>query len=83
MEPHSIFASGYANDAPGGINMLNSGRRLRWVAVRGGIHDWAIYCGLATNTDGYIRDVGDKIHNEMTIRSLVPCTDEAFKMYRH
>jgi hypothetical protein len=43
MEPHSIFAKGTFIDSPEGVNMSNTGKEVRWVAVRGGIHDWAIY----------------------------------------
>ena len=55
----------------------------RWVAVRGGIHDWAIYIGTPDRTPEDIRSYGDKVHDETTIRKLVPCSDEAFAMYRH
>jgi len=83
MEPREIFATGTAPDDSVGINMTNSGAELRWVAVRGGIEDWAIYVGGATNTQTMLRDYGDKIHDKETIKKLVPCDDEAFKMYRH
>ena len=82
MRP-GTFAKGEIVDCPDGINMTNSGKLLRWVAVRGGIHDWAIYCLFADNSYEEIRRVGDKIHNPKHIRKLVPCTDEAFKMYRY
>jgi hypothetical protein len=38
MKP-GIFTSGTTTDNPDGVNMTNSGQALRWVAVRGGIHD--------------------------------------------
>ena len=78
-----IFAKGEIIDSPDGINMMNSGKQLKWVAVRGYIHDWAIYCHLADCSYKYIRDFGDKVHSKETIRKIVPCDDEAFKMYRH
>ena len=82
MSP-GIFQSGAILDNPDGINMTNSGERLRWVAVRGGIHDWVIYCYWADATAEWIRDHGDKVHNENHIKKLVGCDDEAFNMYRH
>ena len=82
MKP-GIFTSGVSFDGPDGINMMNTGKSLRWVAVRGGIHDWAIYCHTSDKSVEYIRDMGDKVHNEATIKKLVPCDDEAFNMYRH
>ena len=83
MKPDTIFARGEVVDGPEGINMENSGIRLRWLAVRGGIHDWAIYCAFGEATEQDTRDSGDKVHDSETIKRLVPCTDEAFEMYRH
>lgn len=83
MEPHTIFASGTVVDGPEGVNMSNSGSMLRWVACRGGIHDWAIYIHHAEYPESWIQRSGDKVHNATHIRELVPCDDEAFEMYRH
>jgi hypothetical protein len=55
----------------------------KWVAVRGGIHDWAIYHGPVDKQLEWIKRFGDKITEKTTIRSLVPCNDEAFAMYRY
>lgn len=43
MEPHTIIDRGEVIDSPDGCNMANTGKMMRWVAIRGGIHDWAIY----------------------------------------
>lgn len=83
MDPHSIFMTGVEMDKPGGLNMSNSGRELRWVATRGGIHDWAIYCHFSDKSPEWIQKHGDKVHDESNIKSLVNCTEEAFEMYRH
>lgn len=83
MKPETIFDRGVSEDSPDGINMTNSGRPLRWVAVRGGIHDWAIYCHWATSDWNYIRRCGDKVTGETNIKKLVPCKDDAFQMYRY
>jgi len=83
MKPHKIFASGTEKDAPGGINMTNSGNNLDWIATRGGTYDWAIYCYWEGANQSYIVDMGDKVHDAETIKRLVPATDEAYEMYRH
>ena len=82
MKPRTIieYGSGMIED-----------RTFMWVAVRGGIHDWAIYFSLnaqpfvdfwAGNKEG-IAAHGEKVFDEKTIKELVPCDDEAFKMYRY
>ena len=82
MEPDTIFATGTANDDPQGLFMANTNRQLRWVAVRGGIYDWAIYCHFADKDVEWIKRQGDKVGMESHIKKLVPCDDEAFEMYR-
>jgi hypothetical protein len=82
MAPNTVFAQGETVDSPEGINFMNSGIGLRWVAVRGGIWDWAMYAGKKEDSYEQIRAFGDKVHDENTIRRLVPCDDKAFKMYR-
>ena len=55
---------------------------FKWVAIRGEIHDWAVYQGAMYETYEEIARVGDKIYAEPIIKYLVPCDDEAFEMYR-
>lgn len=84
MKPRQIIATGIADDTEDGLFMLGTGRELLWVAVRGDIHDWAIYCGWAEdNSELSIIQHGDKVHSEQNIRKLVKCDDEAFNWYRH
>ena len=83
MAPDTIFATGVSPDSPDGINMTNSGKILRWVAVRGGIYDWAIYCHFEDHSIDWIRNHGDKVHSMTTVEKLVPCDQEALEMYRH
>jgi len=82
MNPHEQFATGLTIDNPSGINMTNSDQLLRWVAVRGGMHDWAIYINWSYHSQDEVARNGDKITSEYNIKKLVSCTDEAFKMYR-
>lgn len=83
MEPYTIFNSGTVIDSPDGINIDNSGKTLRWVACRGGIHDWAIYCGLEDWSKELVASDGNKVTSEHNIKKLVECDDEAFKKYRY
>lgn len=82
MEPDTIFATGETTDDANGANMTGSGQALKWIATRGGIHDWAIYIHKAENSDQWIKAHGDKVHNRETVKKLVPCDDEALAMYR-
>lgn len=82
MDP-GVFMTGEIVDSPDGINMMNSGQQLRWVATRGGIHDWAIYVGPASQSIEDVKDYGDKVTSERNIKKLVECDDEAFEMYRY
>ena len=83
MKPGENIADGLATDSPEGIHMTGSGAELRWLAVRGGIHDWTIYCHRSEKSLLYIKKCGDKVSVGCTIRKLVPCDDEAFNMYRY
>lgn len=84
--PQGIFAQGEATDNPDGINMTNTGKTIKWVAVRGNIHDWAIYSSNPYSQNQEFEDVlrvGDKVHDKDTVKKLVPCDEEALEMYRH
>lgn len=81
-----IFATGTVENSPDGVYMTNSdiGRKLRWVAVRGIIHDWAIYVHWADQMDTQqVSQNGDKIQNDIHIKLLISADDSAMKMYRH
>lgn len=82
MEPNTIFATGETTDGYDAVNMYGKGQELRWVATRGGIHDWAIYIAPKDWTEEMIKSNGDKVHNRTSVRKLVPCDDEALEMYR-
>lgn len=84
MPPKTVFASGVIENSPDGVYMTSNdpGRLLRWAARRGGIHDWAIYILWAERTQEEVLSFGDKVTTEGNIKKLVPCDDEAFKMYR-
>lgn len=77
MEP-GIFASGVTKDP-----RLHKELTFRWVAVRGGKHDWAIYYHGVEKREDYVATFGDKCYTPDVIRELVHCDDEAFALYRY
>ena len=84
MPPGTVFAQGEAENSPDGIYMTSYriGDPLLWVAKRGGVHDWAIYIHWADQGRDFVISNGDKVMDKANIKKLVPCEDEAFKMYR-
>lgn len=82
IEDGAIFASGELPDEPGGLNMTNSGKMLRWIAKKGYGNDWAIYCYWNTVSDETITAHGQKVSNNEHIQKCVPCTIEMMKRYR-
>jgi len=83
MNPDTIFAKGETS-VEDYWDVLKE-MQVRWIAVRGGIHDWAIYYQLADKNweDVDIAHRGEKMHNEESIKKCVPCDNESFDMYRH
>ena len=82
-----IFMEGTTTDDARGVNYGNSGRVLRWVAVKsgppGGYHeDWTIYCGLEGDDPENIALEGDKVLCLRDVRKLISCDKEALEMYR-
>lgn len=80
-----IFAKGMALDAEGVVNVANTGSMIKWIAVRGTIHDWAIYTDnphqpLADFEQ--LRTMGEKLKNLKYVQMCVPCEKEALEMYR-
>lgn len=110
MEPNTIFASGIglinhpwpdlATSVIEGGTLEADGwsTKVKWVAIRGGIYDWAIYHSMDSNiilddhfnnpihldaSEDRIAKIGAKLHNPEKIREFISCNDEAFEMYRH
>ena len=76
MPPATVFATGVINDP------RIYKESVRWVAKRGGIHDWAIYYHHERYSQDYVMENGDKMITKEVIKELVPCDDEAYSMYR-
>jgi len=110
LKPDTIFASGtgliehpwfnQAKKLSEGGCLEEDGRhtKVKWIAIRGGIYDWAIYHSLDSNfisenyldstchlaiSDDSISKRGAKLRNGTKIKEFVPCNDEAFLMYRY
>ena len=103
LKPDTIFAKGYGkilhpwfNDAKN-IDKDNL-TKVKWVAIRGGIYDWAIYHSMDANlepADYFDGDThlkasweriarhGAKLHDMEKVLEFVPCTKKALLMYRH
>jgi hypothetical protein len=84
--PGNIFMQGTTTNAPEYLYMTANdlGRAIRWVAVRR-IDGWCVYCHWASTPGGLVSDEwvahhGDKLYGE-NVRRVVPCTDDAMKIY--
>lgn len=84
MTPSTIFKTGVTTNDENGVYMTDNrkGHSMRWVAVRGGIHDWCIYIHWVEHDENYIYKNGDKVRDSRNIRKLINCDDEAMAMYR-
>ena len=78
MPAHTVFATDIRVDP-----RLYRGGAIRWVALKGGVVDWAIYYHKVEKSIGFVCQEGDKVFTKEVIRELVPCTDEVFKKYRY
>jgi len=56
---------------------------LTFVCKKGQGNDWAIYCHYSYHAQSYIEANGDKVFSEQNIRSVCPCSDEVFQLYRY
>jgi len=83
LTPGEVFATGVQPNSPEGIFMTRDGGNLRWVATKGYANDWTAYCHWESNSVEYVKQNGDKLHNEQHIKLCVPCEEEVFKSYRY
>jgi len=78
MKPRTIINTG-TGTYPEVVNY-----EIRWVAISGlGYYDWTIYFLESNNSVEQIIKYGDKMYIKSMIKRLVPCTDEAFSIYRY
>ena len=103
MKPNTIFASGIGKTEHPWFNDAknideNNETPVKWIAIRGGIGDWAIYHSMDANictadyfdcechlnaTEEIISSLGAKLHNMEKVKEFVPCDEDALQMYRH
>lgn len=80
--PGSIFAMG-AGHFPSVCS-----QPIQWIAVRGGVDDWAIYYqekeSVTFNDEEieHLRKHGDKVYNKQAIREMVNPDADAMVRYR-
>ena len=57
---------------------------LTFVCIKGRSgDDWTIYCHNSERSIEYIKVHGDKVFSEDIIKSICPCDEEVFKLYRY
>jgi len=83
LEDGLEFARGTVSDNSSGINMTNSDKLLKWIAIKGYAEDWCIYAHFADNDFEFIKRSGDKVGSEEHIQRVIPCTDDVIARYRY
>lgn len=83
VPPGGALYAGYSVDSPEGINLANTGRQLKWIAIKGYNNDWCIYAHFSFLSYEAVASQGDKVTSPDNIKKLVPCTDEVFARYRY
>lgn len=89
MKPHThIVAGTFVND-DSDVNFqeyINGksvvGKRLRYIAVKGAINDWAIYVDRENLPDSTILDYGVKVKDLSVVEKLVSCGEGILEHYR-
>lgn len=81
LEPGTIFASGLDFDGGNGIFLWNTGELLRWVAVRGGVDDWAVYADKASKSAENVKEFGCKLSKREALK-LVMGSEDFYNRYR-
>lgn len=79
--PGQFICCGYSHDHKDGVNFQLSGKEVKWVAVKGGMGDWAIYFADLDKTLDWIKKHGYKLLKE-DVRNLVDVSDEVLANYR-
>ena len=75
MTPHKVFSFGQCTDED------YFGHEFKWTAVRGGIHDWAMYYHYIDKDFDFIARAGDKVPQHIAIK-LIEASEDAANMYR-
>lgn len=81
--PEELLYEGTAVDGPTGLNIWGSGKTIRFVVIRGGIPDWAVYCGPIDWSVDKIAREGDKVIGRQNLENIAAFDYEVAKMYRY
>jgi|AntRauTorckE6833_2_1112554.scaffolds.fasta_scaffold91129_1 hypothetical protein len=76
MSPNKVFSFGQSSD------LDYFGHEFKWVAVRGGIHDWAMYYHHIDKDYDFIARCGDKVPQHIACK-LIEASEDAANMYRN
>jgi hypothetical protein len=74
---NKIFAGGLAH-----LYLPEGTGPVRWIAVRSGSVQWAIFYGHPDKTEQEIKEKGWRLTDTIEIPKLVPCTAGALEKYR-
>lgn len=83
IRSETIFSRGELADSPIGINLMGTGKMLKYVAKKGYAGDWAVYAYHSYVDYKYAESNGDKVQDEINIFHAVPCDEKVMKLYRH
>jgi hypothetical protein len=78
LEPRTIFASGICFGPKN-----TSDKIIKWVAIRGGIEDWAMYyCEYVKDMhDIYVAGYGEKMYLS-EVKNIMLADEEGYNLYR-
>ncbi len=81
-KPGEIFGCGTSKDTKdGGVNFQLTGKAVRWIAVKGGNDDWAIYFDYQAPSIEYLKRYGYKLSVE-NVPNLIKVSDAVLARYR-
>ena len=78
-----VFCQGMLPDSEEGLHMANTGRLLVWVAVKGSVEDWTIYCHFIESGYNFARTNGDKVYDKRNILKCIQADEETLNSYRY
>ena len=81
--PLTILATGTADDNPDGLNMTNSGKKLRWILKLGQVGDWCVYVFWENYSIDYVSKHGDKVMSKNNLKNIIEFNDDVWNKYRN
>ncbi len=89
LSKNSIHYCGITFDMPTGLNIDNSGRKIKWIMCVGEVGDWCVYYDYATDV-GFkgedllnIHKFGQKIRDRRNVENLFIINDSVWELYRY